>query len=198
MINTKHQCCTIFTGAGQLLLPVIVMTGVLQTQLNPAIAQTEFCPDPGPIPASEATRSLELPQFALKFTIPENFRAILRHSGAVEILNPGTYQVLRCVAQGGQALGRGYTSTIVRSLPNPSNMNLRQFVEQNTRLNGSITPYVWHDKQGYLVRSRMDRSAQFWISPEMASEVVVISSGCDCDGMFNQLLILLENSSFLE
>lgn len=197
MNNTKYQNRTSSTWMGRLLLSTFVIAA-MQAQGTGAIAQTEFCPDPGPIPAADATRSLALPQFGLNLTIPANFRSILRSNGAVEIVNPGTYQVLNCVAQGGQALGRGYSSTIVRSLPNPEQISLQQFVEQNTRLNGSITPYVWNGKQGYLVRSRLDRSAQFWLNPKTTPEVVVISSGCDCRGMFDRLLALLEVSNLLE
>jgi hypothetical protein len=77
----------------------IFLTAVLVNTLGllpslPVIAQSGYCPDPGPIPAAETTRELELPQFGVTLTIPSNFRSILRNNGAVEIVNPGTYQVL--------------------------------------------------------------------------------------------------------
>ncbi|HEY9880054.1 MAG TPA: hypothetical protein V6D29_16485 [Leptolyngbyaceae cyanobacterium] len=183
---------------GQLLLSFAVIVGTLSGQGDRAIAQTPLCPDPGSILATETTRILELPQFGLSLAIPENFRAILRNNGAVEIVNPGTYQVLHCVAEGGRALGRGYSSVIVRSQPKADNINLRQFVENTTRLNGDITPYSWQGQQGYLVRALADQSAQFWFASNSQSEVVVISSGCDCRGMLDQLLAVLERTSPLE
>jgi len=161
----------------------------------PAIAQSGYCTDPGPIPAAETTRPLELPQFGVTLTIPSNFRSILRNNGAVEIVNPGTYQVLTCVAQGGQALGRGYASIIVRSVTNSENLELQQFVEQNTRLQGQISSYALGDQSGYLVQSRSDSSAQFWFKPVNHSEVVVISAGCDCKGMRDRLVSILDRSS---
>ncbi len=163
----------------------------------PAIAQSRYCNDPGPIPAAETTRALELPQFGVTLTIPSNFRAILRNNGAVEIVNPGTYQVLTCVAKGGQALGRGYASIIVRSIKNPKQLNLQQFVAQNTRLQGRISSYSLGDQQGYLVQSRSDSSAQFWINPADVPDVVVISAGCDCRGMRDRLVSILDRSSLL-
>ncbi|UBF29759.1 hypothetical protein K9N68_36630 (plasmid) [Kovacikia minuta CCNUW1] len=162
-----------------------------------AIAQPGYCPDPGPIPAAETTRELKLPQFGVTLTIPSNFRAILRNNGAVEIVNPGTYQVLTCVAQGGQALGRGYASIIVRSINNFKKLKLQQFVEQNTRLQRQISPYALGDQPGYLVQSRSDSIAQFWFKPVDRSDVVVISAGCDCRGMRDRLVSILDRSSLL-
>lgn len=135
----------------------------------------------------------------LSLAIPDNFRAILLNNKAVEIVNPGTYEVLRCVAEGGRALGRGYSSVIVRSQPKASNTNLCQLVENNAQLNSAITPYSWQGQQGYLVRTETDRSAQFWFNANSSSEeVIVISSGCDCQGMLNRLLAVLEQASPLE
>ncbi|MBD1875004.1 hypothetical protein H6F75_16065 [Nodosilinea sp. FACHB-131] len=162
---------------------------------SPAVAQSDYCPDPGPIPAAETTRELELPQFGMTLTIPSNFRAILRNDGEVEIVNPGTYQVLTCVAQGGRALGRGYTSIIVRSVNNSENLELQQFVEQNTHFKGQIFPYDLDDQTGYLVQSRSDSSAQFWLQPVNHLDVVVISAGCSCKGMREHLISILERSS---
>jgi hypothetical protein len=164
---------------------------------SPAIAQSGYCADPGPIPAAETTRELKLPQFGVTLTIPSNFRSILRNNGAVEIVNPGTYQVLTCVAQGGQALGRGYASIIVRSVNNSENLELQPFVEQNTRLQGQISPYALGNQPGYLVQSRSDSSAQFWFNPVDLSDVVVISAGCDCRGMRDRLVSILDRSSLL-
>ncbi|MBD2233774.1 hypothetical protein [Phormidium tenue] len=162
---------------------------------SPATAQSGYCADPGPISAAETTRELELPQFGVTLTIPSNFRAILRNNGAVEIVNPGTYQVLTCVAQGGQALGRGYASIIVRSVNNSENLELQKFVEQNTHFQGQISPYALDDQLGYLVQSRSDSSAQFWLQLVDRSDVVVISAGCSCRGMREHLISILDQSS---
>ncbi|WOD36960.1 hypothetical protein [Nodosilinea sp. E11] len=164
---------------------------------SPAIAQSSYCPDPGPIPAAETTRELELPQFGVALTIPSNFRAILRNDGTVEVVNPGTYQVLTCVAQGGQALGRGYASVIVRSVNNSENLKLQQFVERNTHFQGQISPYTLDDQIGYLVQSRSDSSAQFWLQLVNRSDVVVISAGCSCRGMRDRLISILDRSSLI-
>ncbi|MBD2115039.1 hypothetical protein [Leptolyngbya subtilissima] len=169
--------------------------GLLPT--SPAIAQAGYCADPGPIPAAETNRELELPKFGMTLTIPSNFRAILRNNGEVEIVNPGTYQVLTCVAQGGRALGRGYASIIVRSVNNSENLELQQFVEQNTNFQGQISPYALDDQIGYLVQSRSDSSAQFWLQLVDRSDVVVISAGCSCRGMREHLISILDQSSLI-
>ncbi len=177
-------------------LLTVALVNTVGLLANPsAIAQPKYCNDPGPIPASETTRELELPQFDLKLTIPSNFRSLLRNNGAVEIVNPGTYEVLACVARGGRALGRGYASVIVRSMDNSKNLDLRQFVEQNTRLQSRISPYNLGDRQGYLVESRSDSSAQFWLNSADSVNVTVISAGCDCRGMRDRLISILDRSS---
>jgi len=178
----------------------ILLTTVLANTVGllpslPAIAQSRYCNDPGPISAAETTRALELPQFGVTLTIPSNFRAILRNNGVVEIVNPGTYQVLTCVAAGGQALVRGYAYIIVRSIKNPEQLDLQKFVGQNTRLQGLVSPYSLGDQQGYLVASRSDSVAQFWINPADVPDVVVISAVCDCRGMRDRLVSILDRSS---
>lgn len=179
------------------LLTVALVNTVGLLPNRPAIAQSRYCNDPGPIPASEKTRELKLTQFGVTLMIPSNFRAILRNNGAVEIVNPGTYKVLTCVARGGQALGRGYASVIVRSVNNSKNLDLRQFVEQNTRLQSRISPYNLGDRQGYLVESRSDSIAQFWLDSADRANVTVISAGCDCRGMRDRLISILDRSSLL-
>ena len=179
------------------LLTVALVNTVGLLVNPPAIAQSRYCNDPGSIPAAETTRELELPQFGITLTIPSNFRAILRNNGAVEIVNPGTYEVLTCVARGGRALGRGYTSVIVRSVNNSKNLDLQQFVEQRTRLRSRISPYNLGDQQGYLVESRSDSSAQFWLNSTDSPDITVISAGCDCRGMRDRLISILDRSSLL-
>lgn len=178
-------------------LTVVLVSAFGLFPSSQAIAQSGYCPDPGPIPAAETTRELELPQFGMTLTIPSNFRAILRNNGAVEIVNPGTYQVLTCVAQGGQALGRGYASIIVRSVNNSENLELQEFVEQNTHFKGQIFPYDLDDQTGYLVQSRSDSSAQFWLQLANRSDVVVISAGCSCRGMREHLISILDQSTLI-
>jgi hypothetical protein len=118
-----------------LILSTLLLINSLGGINNPSKqAQAQFCRDPRSIPADETTRNLELPQFGMTLAIPSNFRAILRNNGTVEVVNPGTYEVLTCVAKGGQALGRGYASITVRSLSNSKNLDLQEFVEQDRAL----------------------------------------------------------------
>jgi hypothetical protein len=178
-----------------LILSTLLLINSLGGIANPfKQAQTQICRDPGSIPADEATRSLELPQFGVTLAIPSNFRAVLRNNGTVEIVNPGTYEVLTCVAQGGQALGRGYFSITVQSIINSKNLDLQEFVEQNSLLKGNISPYNFNGQVGYFVQSPLDSSAQFWLKPTASSSVTIISAGCDCRGMSDRLVTLLERS----
>lgn len=174
---------------------------------GPAIAQPEsFCNDPGSVAAAETTRELELEQFGLELAIPSNFRAILMNNGNVKIVDPGTYELLACTARGGNALGRGYAQTLVRTVENPNNVDLRQLVEQNIRENQEISPYTFDGQQGYLVtqaqnqavRGIPDSFAAFWLAVDDVPGAVVISTTCDCSGQRDRLLSLLERSSLLD
>lgn len=200
----------------------IVMNRVFNTQLiaalagasisflagvMPAIAQPEeYCDDPGSIPAAETTKNVELEQFGIELTIPSNYRAMLLNNGNVKIVDPGTYELLSCIAKGGKALGRGYAQTLVRTVENPNNLELRQLVERNSKDSQEISPYTFDSKQGYLVvQSPTDRPvgipdshAAFWVDVNNVPSAVVISKSCDCSGMRESLVSLLERSREVE
>lgn len=189
----------IVAGAGALV--ALAIGGV------PAIAQPEpYCDDPGSIEAADTTRDLELEQFGVELAIPSNFRAMLLNNGTVKIVDPGTYELLVCIARGGEALGRGYAQTRVRTVENPNNLELRQLVEQNIRENQEISPYTFDGEQGYLVTQEAndqpvgipDSHAALWIEPDAAPGAVVISRSCDCSGQRDRLLSLLERSNLLD
>ncbi|MEQ9550048.1 MAG: hypothetical protein RIM23_10560 [Coleofasciculus sp. G3-WIS-01] len=173
--------------------------------VEPGITQPEqYCDDPGSIPAAETTRNLELDKFGVELTIPSNFRAMLLNNGNVKIVDPGTYELLSCIAKGRKALGRGYAQTLVRTVENPRNLELRQLVEQKSRENEKISPYSFDGKQGYLVEQRSrdvvaipDAHAEFWVDTNDVPGAVVISKSCDCSGMSESLVSLLERSSLL-
>lgn len=166
--------------------------------MMPAIAQPEqYCDDPGSVAPAETTRDLELEQFGIELTIPSNFRAMLLDNGNVKIVDPGTYELLSCVARGGEALGRGYARTLVRTVENPDNLELRQLVAQNIRDAQEISPYTFDGQQGYLVESPTDAHAEFWVDINNIRGAVVISRSCDCPGMSESLVSLLNRSSVL-
>lgn len=173
----------------------------------PAIAQLEpYCDDPGSVEATDTTRDLELEQFGVELAIPSNFRAMLLNNGTVKIVDPGTYELLVCIARGGKALGRGYAQTRVRTVENPDNLDLRQLVDQNSRENQEISPYTFDGQQGYLVTQESndrpvgipDSYAALWIETDDAPGAVVISRSCDCSGQRDRLLSLLERSNILD
>ncbi|PSN11505.1 hypothetical protein C7293_24040 [filamentous cyanobacterium CCT1] len=173
---------------------------------GPAIAQPEsYCDDPGSVEAADTTRDLELEQFGVELTIPSNFRAILLNNGDVKIVDPGTYELLACIARGGDALGRGYAQTRVRTVENPDNLDLRQLVEQTIREDQTLAPYTFDGQQGYLVTQESngvpvgipDAYAALWVETDAVPGAVVISRSCDCSGQRDQLVSLLERSSLL-
>lgn len=78
------------------------LTGANGALAAAAIAQEENpCDHTAVVAASETTRRLTLTQFGIALEIPENFRAMLRSDGSVEVMDPGTYRLFRCQAMGG-------------------------------------------------------------------------------------------------
>jgi len=190
----------------QLITALAGVSLLAWTGIMPAIAQPEgLCDDPGVVEAADTTRDLELEQFGLELTIPSNYRAILLNNGNVQIVDPGTYELLTCIARGGEALGRGYGRTLVRTVENPDNLGLRQLVEQNIRENQEISPYTFEGQDGYLVTpAPVDESvgipdsfAEFWLDVDNVPGAVVISRICDCPGQRDRLVSLLDRSSLL-
>lgn len=183
-------------------LPFLLAGGAisLTTGITPVASHTEIsCPNTptaiDSVPAAETTRNVELEKFGVELTIPSNYRAMLLNNGNVKIVDPGTYKMLVCE----ETLGRGYARTLVRTVENPNNLTLRQLIQRQEKDPQQISPYTFDGQQGYLVEygSAIGSQAEFWMDSNNKPGAVVISKACDCEGMKESLVSLLERSSLL-
>lgn len=164
------------------------------------------CQNTDTVAPSEDRRELELEQFGIAVMIPENYRAILLNDGSVQIVDPGTYNLIRCEAIGGDPLGRGYSELLIRSVSTAGERSLKEVVREQVYRDRSvadgrptqcISPYPWEEQQGYLVQTPTRRHAEFWFRPVISSEVTVIETTCDCTGMVERLVDVLERTTLL-
>ncbi|MDG2615961.1 hypothetical protein P7L53_06850 [Thermoleptolyngbya sichuanensis XZ-Cy5] len=193
----KIQLLALFTGA---------ILGAGMTLALPRSGPTNLaselgampCPDIAEVPASDSLRTLELPQFGVAIAIPENFRTRTLPDGTVEILDPGTFEVLRCVQQGGRAIApRGMYSFRIRSLPNPANLALPDFLRQQGEADPSaqsgnldaMPVLITRPEPGYTVRG--------WFKSPDSQTVIVLAESCDCELEYDDMRLWLQRTRLL-
>lgn len=176
--------------------------------MPPVLAQADNpCQNTDAVLPTETMRRLELEQFGVAVMIPENYRAMLLNSGAVQVLDPGTYNLIRCEAIGGDPLGRGYSSLLIRGESAEANQSLEAavradvYAERPETATGPpsqcISPYPLGERQGYLVQPPTQRHAEFWIEPEVGADITVLETSCDCAGMVERLTEVLDRTTLL-
>ena len=151
---------------------------------------------------SEYQRSVELLQFGVAVQIPENYRALLRNDGIVWILDPTTYDLIVCWAQGGPGGGGIYAPTI-RDIPNPNNLPLEVIVSDFIDPGYSSEQYSSAvGLSGILVKSgpqsRGFVRATFFTQVPGIQDVVEIGILCDCDVAIEDVIDFVESVSLLE
>lgn len=99
------------------------------TTSSPAIAQ-ETCPNTDYTPDSTTTRTVQLPQFGVQVTIPDNFRAMAREDGSVSILDPYEFNHIQCLNQGRPVLGTELESEDFRLIDNPEGLSAMEYAKE--------------------------------------------------------------------
>lgn len=172
------------------------------------IAQAQApCENTDTVAAADDLRELRLEQFGVAIEIPENYRAILLNNGSVQVVDPGTYNLIRCAATGGDPLGRGYSELLIRGASASSGQSLEATVRAAVERdrpdsvtgppNQCISPYPLEDQSGYLVQTPTQRHAEFWVEPAIGSDITVIETTCDCSGMVERLVNVLDRTTLL-
>ncbi len=93
-----------------------------------AIAQ-DICPNDS-VPASTTTRKVQLPQFGVQVTIPENFHIMAREDGSVSILNPVEFNHIQCLKQGIPVMGTELESESFSLVDNPERLSALEFAKK--------------------------------------------------------------------
>jgi hypothetical protein len=200
MQNIAPTCFRLFSSV------VIVSSIALLTA--PASAQQVCGTDGNYEPASETSRTVDLPDFHISVSIPENYRVMARENGSVEILHPDDYEWLQCLANGGVGAHGYYSESISQVAPDPS-MSLREQATwtagYSTNADGSRTPgatqvfpYRVNGIEGYIATSMSGYSVTFLGTVPGSDQLLEVTAGCDCDVDIEAVVNLLLNITPLE
>ena len=123
------------------------------------------------------------------------------------MVDPGTYNLIRCEAIGGNPLGRGYSELLIRRETMSTDQSLETMVQEDVYRdrpssisgppNQCISPYPLDNQQGVLVQSPTQRHAEFWFQPTGNNTVIVMETRCDCSGMVERLTDVLSRTTVL-
>lgn len=165
---------------------------------------SDACQNTEAVQPSDEMRRLNLEQFGVAVMIPANYRAILRNDGSVQIVDPGTYNLIRCEATGGDPLGRGFSDLVIRQVTPETARSLEDTVSRAVSPTGSrsgsmcISPYPLDGQQGYLVQTMTERHAEYWVEPSVGSGITVFETSCDCSGMTDRMVDVLGRTDLLQ
>ncbi|MFQ3617755.1 MAG: hypothetical protein SNJ57_12270 [Cyanobacteriota bacterium] len=180
-------------GAGIALAPQFSASTDL-----PSEPDSPLCPDVAEVPASENLRTLELPQFGVAIAIPANFKTRTLPDGTVEILDPGTFEVLSCVEQGGRAIApRGTYSFRVSSLPNPAGLSLPDLLEQQGEIDPSAQSGNVNNLPVLITRSEPGYTVRAWLPHPTSQRVIVLVESCDCELEYDDMRFWLQRTRLL-
>lgn len=190
------------------MLPTIIsLTLAGAVPAVPLLAQADNpCQNTDPVLPADTMRRLTLEQFGVAIMIPDNYRAVLLNSGAVQVVDSGTYNLMRCRAIGGNPPGRGYSQLLIRrepaTAPSLEAMVRGDIYESRPGAASGppreqISPYPLGNRQGYLVQSSTQHHAEFWIEPDVGAEIIVLETSCDCLGMVEYLIDVLDRTKLL-
>lgn len=151
---------------------------------------------------SETRRTVELADFSVAVSIPDNYRTMRLQNGAVHILHPSAFDMLQCSARGGRG-GHGYYFESLESVKDDLTIDLE---EQAIRLGGynqgrndgnfsttQVIPYEQGKLKGYIVKGRAGFGVSFLGVIPRRNELLKASVGCDCQVEIEDLTELLSN-----
>jgi hypothetical protein len=144
---------------------------------TPAIAQRK-CGNTDEVQASTTSRTVELKKFGIKIKIPSNYRTMLRNDGSVMILDPGSYEAVRCAAP------RGLYYFSIKLLPNPKKLSLLQLAKISypniTDETANLHNYSFNNTQALIIDSQGGYGA-YGIFNVPGKGVIEMSAACDCE-----------------
>lgn len=144
----------------------------------PLSVANERCGDTQAVEASKTTRTLELKKFGIKLKIPSNFRTMLRNDGSISILDPGTFEAIRCAAP------HGIYDFNIKLIPNPKRLSLLQIARNSYISNlgqpAKLDNYNFKNTQALIIYSEGSYGA-YGIFNVPGKGVVEMSAACDCE-----------------
>jgi hypothetical protein len=145
---------------------------------------------------SSTKRTVVFSQFGIKMQIPENYRTLRRKDGDVWIVNPSDYDLIACVARGGQG-GQGLYYGFIRNVPNVNRSTLRKYILSRYGDVSTVRPYSFSGLTGSLVQTQSEGGAAFFVEIPGIQGIVEIGASCDCTVTAEDIREILKNTSLL-
>jgi hypothetical protein len=170
---------------------------ILSTSLNisPSIAKTR-CGNTDPVEASSATRTLKLDKFGIQIKIPTNYRSVLLNDGSVAVLDPGSYEAVRCAAP------HGFQGFYIKLLPNNENLSLEEIATTNYSSHNDspirLQNYTTFNSTQALLIDFQGGLGSYGIFNVPGKGVVEMSAGCDCDVTVQDVIPYLDTVEFID
>ncbi|MTJ14948.1 hypothetical protein FJR11_20680 [Anabaena sp. UHCC 0187] len=162
--------------------------------LLPSVAKQK-CGNTDEVQASTTTRTIEFKKFGIKIKIPSNYRTMLRNDGSVMILDPGSYEAVRCAAP------RGLYYFSIKLLPNPKKLSLLELAKgsskQITNEPTNIHNYSLKDTQALIIDAKSGYGA-YGIFNVPGKGVVEMSANCDCEVDKTDIIKYLKDTELLK
>ena len=177
------------------LLPCLVV-GLLLGSSVPFSAQAQpgqVCGGDGEFePPSDTTRVVELQQFDISVTIPENYRIMERQDGSVQILHPDTFEWIQCLQNGGIG-SAGYYQETLQAIAPVATMTVREQLASMLYNPDAIaiTPYEQNGVDGYIAYNQGNYSALFLGTIPGSDQLLRVLVACDCEIRLESLTELL-------
>jgi hypothetical protein len=161
---------------------------------TPAIAQRK-CGNTGEVQASKTSRTVELKKFGIKIKIPSNYRTILRNDGSVMIVDPDSYEAIKCAAP------RGLYYFSIKRLPNPKKLSLLELAKgsskQITNEPTNIHNYSFNNTQALIIDAQGGYVA-YGIFNVSGKGVIEMSATCDCEVDKTDIIKYLEVTELIK
>ncbi|HLP87680.1 MAG TPA: hypothetical protein VK184_03605 [Nostocaceae cyanobacterium] len=177
------------------VISLLGLTLILSTSLNasPAIARKR-CGNTNPVAPSKTTKTLELRKFGIKIKIPTNYRSMLLNDGSVAILDPGSFEAMRCAAP------HGFYGFYIQLLPNPNNLSLAELArtKYSSAESGTmkVQNYNFNNTKALLIDFEGGYSS-YGIFNVPGKGVIEMSAGCDCPVDRNDIISYLKDAKFI-
>jgi hypothetical protein len=143
----------------------------------PALAQR--CGNTEAVKPSKTTKTVNFKKFGIKIKIPSNYKTMARQDGSLSILDPGSFEAVRCKAP------HGLYSFNLKLLPNPNNLSLAKLARSSysSYNGGSMKTYNYNRQkmQALLVDFEEGYSAYGIFKVPGIKGVVEMNASCDCE-----------------
>jgi hypothetical protein len=173
-VLTISSLTLLSTNSALSYLPAQAKGNILKNEV--LLIATKKCGNTNPVKPSKTTKTVKFPQYGIKVKIPSNFKTITRKDGYMSILDPGTYEAVKCQAP------HGIYSFNIDVLPNPKNLSLQAFAKSNYKNQPMrVHNYSQNNIKALLLDSEGGYSSYGIFKVPSVKGIVEMNASCDCE-----------------